>query len=255
MRRSTAALALAGTLLFGGACTRAAKPKSSSEVLLTERMAQVLLRDGQPLDAERAFREALKSDPKNPEVHGGLGLALMMQGRFRDAVVSLDKALSLAPENGSFRNNRGVARMELGQFREAAEDFNAAERSQNPDDRIAAAINRGRLDQRQGDFEAAEHEFTNALARDPKSFAATIGRGAARESKGDLEGAAEDYLASIKLDATSAEANLRLGLCLVSLKKPELGRRYLQRAVELDPAGDTGAKARLLLDRTPRAPS
>jgi Tfp pilus assembly protein PilF len=255
VRRSATALALAGTLLFGGACARAAKPKTSSEVLLTERMAQVLLRDGQPLDAERAFREALKYDPKNPEVLDGLGLALMMQGRFRDAVVSLDKAVSLAPENGSFRNNRGVARMELGQYREAAEDFNAAERSTNPDDRIAAAINRGRLHQREGDFEAAEQEFTNALARDPKSFAATIGRGAARESKGDLEGAAEDYLASIKLDATSADANLRLGLCLVSLKKLDLGRRYLQRAVELDPAGDTGAKARLLLDRTPRTPS
>jgi Tfp pilus assembly protein PilF len=254
VRRSATALALAGALLFGGACARAAKPKTSSEVLLTERMAQVLLRDGQPLDAERAFREALKYDPKNPEVHDGLGVALMMQGRFRDAVVSLDKAVSLAPENGSFRNNRGVARMELGQYREAGEDFNAAERSPNPDDRIAAAINRGRLHQRAGEFDAAEKEFANALARDPKSYAATIGRGAARESKGDLEGAAEDYLAAIKLDATSADANLRLGLCLVTLKKPDLGRRYLQRAVELDPSGDTGAKARLLLDQS-RKPS
>jgi Tfp pilus assembly protein PilF len=253
MSRLGAVLALAGMMSAGGACTRAAKPKSSSEVLLTERMAQVLLREGQPFDAERAFREALKSDPKNPEVHDGLGVALMMQGRFRDALVSLDKAVSLAPENGSFRNNRGVARMELGQFREADEDFSAAERSQNSDDRISAAINRGRLQQRQGDFAGAEQEFTNALARDPKSFAATIGRGVARESRGDLEGAAEDYLASVKLDSTSAEANLRLGLCLISMKKADLGRRYLRRAIELDPSGDTGAKARLLLEQTPRS--
>ena len=34
----------------------------------------------------------------------------------------------------------------------------------------------------------------------------------------------------------------------MTLKQTELGRRYLQRAVDLDPMGDTGAKARLLLE-------
>ena len=52
----------------------------------------------------------------------------------------------------------------------------------------------------------------------------------------------------MKLDPQNAEANLRLGMVLVALHKPDLGKRYLQRAVDLDPAGDTGAKARLLLD-------
>ena len=52
----------------------------------------------------------------------------------------------------------------------------------------------------------------------------------------------------MKLEPQSPDANLRLGMVLVSLHKPDLGQRYLQRAVELDPAGDTGAKARLLLE-------
>lgn len=256
MRRADCLLALGlGALAAVGACQKSAKPKSTSEVLLTERMAQVLLRDNQPVEAEHAFRDILKFDAKNPEVHDGLGMALMMQGRFKEAVPSLDKAVSLAPENGSFRNNRGVARMELGQFKEAAEDFNAAELSANPDDRVSASINRGRLKQRQGDFAGAEQEFTNALAREPRSFAAMLGRGVAREAKGDLQGAAEDYLSCVKLDGNNAEVNLRLGLCLVSLHKAELGRRYLQRAVDLDPSGDTGAKARLLIERSQLGPS
>jgi Flp pilus assembly protein TadD len=229
------------------------KAKTPAEVLLTERMAQVLLRDGRPLDAEKAFRDVLKDDPKNPEVHDGLGLALLMQSRFQEALVPLEKAVALAPENGSYRNNLGVAEMELGRYKEAESSFAAAEKSSNPDDRISATINRGRLRQRQGDFVAAEQEFSMALARDPKSFAALFGRAAARESKGDLEGAAEDYLASIKLEPSSAEANLRLGLSLVSLHKTDLGRRYLQRALDLDPNGDTGAKARLLLESTKKA--
>ena len=57
------------------------KGKTPAEVLLTERMAQVLLRDGRPLDAEKAFRDVLKDDPKNPEVHDGLGHAVGLRRR------------------------------------------------------------------------------------------------------------------------------------------------------------------------------
>jgi len=247
--------AIALVAAAGSGCHTITKPKTSSELLLTERMAQVLLRDNQPVDAERAFREVLKYDSKNAEALDGLGNALIMQGRYKEAMASLDKAVSLEPMNGSFRNNRGVARMELGQYKEAYEDFDAAESSPNPDDRLSASINRGRLRQREGNFVAAEHEFSMALARDPKSFAATLGRAVARESKGDLEGAAEDYLSCVKIDSMNAEANLRLGVCLVSLKKAELGRRYLQRAIDLDPSGDTGAKARILMQGSSSPPS
>jgi Flp pilus assembly protein TadD len=254
MMRPARALCLVAALAIAAGCS-STKKKTEAEVLLTERMAQVLLRDNRPVDAEKAFREVLKEDPKNPEVWDGLGLSLLMQGRFRDALQPLDKAVALAPENGSYRNNRGVARMEIGDYELAAEDFTVAERSPNSDDRLSATINRGRLQQRQGNYRAAVEEFTLALARDPQSFIALLGRGIAHESMGEYEKAAEDYLAAVKLDSHNAEANLRLGMCLMSLQKPDLGRRYLQRAVELDPNGDTGAKARMALEGAPRTAS
>jgi Tfp pilus assembly protein PilF len=247
MRAARGTALLLALALAAPAC-QPKKPKTSAEVLLTERMGQVLLRENRPAEAEKAFREVIKDDPKNPEVQDGLGLSLLMQSRFEESLPYFDKAVDLAPHNASYRNNRGVALMELGKYREAAADFDAAEHSVNADDRLSATINQGRLLQRQGQFAAAEQAFTNALARDPQSFAAMFGRAAARESAGDLEGAAEDYLAAIRVNPGSAEANLRLGLCLVSLKQTDLGRRYLQRAVDLDPMGDTGAKARLLLE-------
>lgn len=250
--RAASVLLAALVPVLAAAC-QSKKPKTSAEVLLTERMGQVLLRENRPAEAEKAFREVLKDDPKNPEVQDGLGLSLLMQGRFQEALPFLEKAVDLAPNNASYRNNRGVALMELGNYKGAAADFDAAERSVNPDDRVSATINRGRLLQRQGEYFAAEKAFTEALARDPQSFAAMFGRAAARESSGDLEGAAEDYLAAIKVNPQSAEANLRLGLCLVTLDKPDLGRRYLQRAVDLDPMGETGARARLLLENTKKA--
>ncbi|HEY1434790.1 MAG TPA: tetratricopeptide repeat protein [Thermoanaerobaculia bacterium] len=247
MRRFPAIAGIVAMAVLAGACTHT-KPKTSAELLLNERMAQVLLRDGRPAEAEKAFRECLKDDPKNAEVLDGLGVAMLMQARYKDSLAPFDKAVALSPENGSYRNNRGVALMELGQFKAAQEDFGVAAASQNPDDRISATINLGRLYQRQGDYPAAEAQFTSAISHDPKSYGALVGRAVARESSGNLEGAAEDFLAAVKLDPTNADANLRLGMVLVSLHKPDLGKRYLQRAVDLDPAGDMGARARLLLE-------
>ena len=207
------------TVLAAG-CASGSKKTGSAEVLLNERMAAVLLREGRAAEAEKAYREALPNDSKNPEVHDGLGVALLMQGRFKDAEA----------------------------------DFRAGESSPSPEDRLDAAINRGRLKQRQKDFTAAEDAFSEALSRNPKSSSALIGRGIAREARGALEPAAEDYLGAIRLEPRNAEAHLRLGLVLVTLKKTALGRRYLERTIELDPAGELGAKARLLLDSDSAAP-
>jgi len=102
-----------------------------------------------------------------------------------------------------------------------------------------------------GDYAGAETEFTAAIARDPKSFDALLGRGVARESRREFAAAAEDYLEAVRLQPKNPEANLRLGLTLLTMKKTALGRRYLERTVELDPSGEAGAKARLLLESNP----
>jgi len=245
-----AAAALAAAAV-GCSSSAPSQPKTSAEVLLNERMAAVLLREGQALEAERAYREVLKEDPNNPDLYDGLGSALLMQGRFKEAVESFDRAVKITPRKASYRINRGLGYMELGRYADAEEDFRVADASSNPEDRLAAAINRGRLRQFQRDYAGAEEQFSTALARDPSSFAARLGRGVAREARGELDSAAEDYLEAVRLQPRSGEANLRLGLALLELKKGALGCRYLERAVEIDPTGDVGGKARLVLESSP----
>ncbi|HEV8609412.1 MAG TPA: tetratricopeptide repeat protein [Thermoanaerobaculia bacterium] len=242
--------ALAALLLTVSGCS-SAKKTSSAEVLLNERMAAVLLRDGRAVEAERAYREVLPHDSRNAEIHDGLGVALLLQGRYKESYSSFDRAVDLDSEKPLYRIHRGMASLELGRFKEADADFDKAESSPAPEDRLDAAINRGRLKQRQKDFAAAEEAFSTALSRDPKSSAALIGRGIARESSGSMERAAADYLEAVRIDPKNAEATLRLGLALVMLKKTALGRRYLERTIELDPTGETGARARLLLEGNP----
>ena len=246
LRRGLVPAAVA-LLLVLAACSTP-KKTGSAEVLLNERMGAVLLREGRAVEAERAFREVLPHDSKNPEVHDGLGVSLLMQGRFKEAYNCFDRAVDIDPEKPLYHIHRGMAGTELGRFKEAEKDFDRAEASPAAEDRLDAAINRGRLKQRQKDFVAAEEAFSSALSREPKSSAALIGRGIARESRGAMEQAAEDYLEAIRVDPKNPEANLRLGLALVTLKKTALGRRYLERTIELDPTGETGARARLLLE-------
>jgi tetratricopeptide (TPR) repeat protein len=243
-------MAAALLVTLAPACATRTKKTGSAEILLNTRMAAVLLREGRAAEAERAYREVLPNDSKNPEVHDGLGVSLLMQGRYKEAFNSFDRAVDLDEEKPLYRVHRGMASLELGRFPEAEADFQLAENSPEADDRLDAAINRGRLKQRQKDFAAAEEAFSIALSRDPKSSAALIGRGIARESRGALEPAAQDYLEAVRVEPRNADAHLRLGLALVTMKKTALGRRYLERTIELDPTGETGAKARLLLEGT-----
>src|SRR5262249_36489618 len=183
-RRSFAAAA--AILAAAAACSHQSKPqpKTSAEVLLNERMAAVLLSEGQAAEAERQYREVLKDDPNNADLYDGLGSSLLMQGRPKDAVEPFDKAVKMSPKKASFRINRGLAYMELSRYADAEEDFRIADSSPRPDDRLAASINRGRLRQMQGDSVGAEEQFTTAISRDPSSFAAHLGRGVAREARG-----------------------------------------------------------------------
>ena len=245
--------AAAALLAVAAACSHPSKPqpKTSAEVLLNERMAAVLLSEGQAAEAERAYREVLKDDPNNPDLYDGLGSSLLMQGRAKDAVDSFEKAVKMSPKKASFRINRGLAYMEVARYADAEEDFRVADASSIPDDRLAAAINRGRLRQIQGDYVGAEEQFSTALSRDPNSYAAHLGRGVSREARGDMSSAAEDYLEAVRLQPRSADANLRLGLTLLELNRGSLGCRYLERAIEIDPGGDAGSKARLVMSSTP----
>jgi Tfp pilus assembly protein PilF len=249
LRLGVAAAALVFSL--SGCASKDKKPQSA-ELMLNERMAAVLLRDGQCADAERAFQEAVKNDPKKPELYDGLGVAQLCQSKIGPSIDALDRAVKMSPNKAAFRIQRACAHTEAGHYTLAEEDFKAAEaNSTAAEDRLEIAINRGRLRQREGNYPAAESEFSEALSMDPQSVPALMGRGMAREASGNTSHAAEDYLEAVRLQPKNPEANLRLGVSLMTLKKYALGKRYLERTVELDPVGEVGAKARVMLDKPP----
>src|SRR5262249_23479199 len=128
------ALALLALLPVAAGCSSQKKAQSSTELLLNERMAAVLLRQGRARAAEEAYRDVLRSNPKKPDLHDGLGLALVAQGKVHESLDSFDRAIKLDSERALYRIHRGMVRTQLGRYGEAEEDFKVAERSPSPED-------------------------------------------------------------------------------------------------------------------------
>lgn len=219
----------------------------SSELYLTERMATVLLQEGNAAEAESAFRRALEQDGDNPEMRNGHGLSLLMLGRPKDALGEFNLAVKASPGRGSYLNNRGAARLELGDFTGAEDDFLKAYASPLALDKESALINLGRSRLRRGLYQESEEALTRAIALNSSSYDAYMARGATREARNDETGAVSDYLAALRLKPENLAAMLRVGLGLIALKKEELGQRYLRRICELAPDSPEATRARVVL--------
>jgi tetratricopeptide (TPR) repeat protein len=83
---------------------------------------------GRLVDAESAYRAALKIAPRDPAVTHNLGVVIAAQGRHQDAIGCFDTVISADPAFASAHYNRAVAKMALGETREAINSFERAAR-------------------------------------------------------------------------------------------------------------------------------
>ena len=77
-------------------------------------------------EAIRAYREALRLDPRHVEAHVNLGRLLHERGAVAEAARHYRKAASLRPADATAAYDLGVALQDLGRFEEAAEVYGAA---------------------------------------------------------------------------------------------------------------------------------
>jgi len=77
-------------------------------------------------DAERAYREAIRLDPKNAEGYTGLGAVLAQRGKDKEAVAAFEAAIERAPESSRAYSGLAVARIGLGDIQGAREAFETA---------------------------------------------------------------------------------------------------------------------------------
>jgi tetratricopeptide (TPR) repeat protein len=126
--------------------------------------------------AERYYREALKSDPKNADAANGLGLMLAKQAHFDEAKQLFQRAIEDRPDFASAINNLGVLYLNTGKADDAVAAFEYGLKVA-PDEDILY-LNLGRVYARQGQMERARDVMQRLLARKPGS---TVAERALRE--------------------------------------------------------------------------
>ncbi len=91
------------------------------------RLGVIYLETGEDwVDAEEAFRQALKTDPENGYILNNLGLVLYNQDKFADSIRQFELAMRQDEHNANRHSNLGKAYMAMRQYAKAESSFKRA---------------------------------------------------------------------------------------------------------------------------------
>ncbi len=89
-------------------------------------LARALAAANQPAAARQALERGLQADPRHPELHTNLGVALLQAGDNQGALDHFERVLKLQRETPEAWNNIGAARYRLQQQQKAIENYRRA---------------------------------------------------------------------------------------------------------------------------------
>jgi tetratricopeptide (TPR) repeat protein len=163
---------------------------------------------GRVADAERAFTQALESDPDFGLAWLHRAKAFLAGGRHKQALADIDNALHTLTNNGEAWELRGDANLKLNNYYPAIEDYNRAE---------------------------------SLRCTHPSLYA---GRAAAYASLGRMTQALDDYSKAIRMRPDDPDMHLSRGRVLVYLKRYRDAIEDYDRAIKLRPGIDEAYFAR-----------
>ncbi len=149
------------------------------------KQGQTLLESGNPRNAAACFQAILNSDPDHAPSVKGLGLALLLIGKFAEAVPCLEKATQQNPRDPAILEALGVACSYTGRNAEAETVLRKSLRfgRNNPETmaNLAAVLNEN------GKFDEAESMLRACLRKVPDNLQAQHNLALLKLLKGDLE--------------------------------------------------------------------
>jgi Tfp pilus assembly protein PilF len=151
--------------------------------------------------ALQACSEALRLDSRLPTAYACRGGVLINQGEFLNAQKDFDQALSLQPENGDFYYSRAQVHDRMGHIDLALADLaRAVELIKSQFGRSVAFALRAKIFEKQGKLDDSIKDYTSAISLAPEFAYHHGNRGQVYFEKKDYEKAVVDYSEAIKLD-------------------------------------------------------
>jgi tetratricopeptide (TPR) repeat protein len=245
----------------------ASRGESHAEAGNFNAKANQLLAAGNARAAAAAYREALRADPNNPQLHYNLSLALdqlgdqtaerrelektiqlnpdlavahnqlgilaMQRGRNSEAEAAFKKAIAGDPQYADAQSNLGVLYAREGKDSEAAAQYQQAIVS---DPKYTKAyVNLGLLLAQHGQVAQGEQQLRAAIQINPEDPGAYTALGMIQGKSGRAAEAVESFRKAVALQPNSADAHLNLGIALVDQYDRTNGFKEFSEAARLDP--------------------
>jgi len=135
------------------------------------------------VEADSAFNDAIRYDPREARAHLGKGLVLVDKRQWDQAIAEFSKAIALDDQLALAYNERGAAYFALNKHELAIQDYSTAARI-SPGS-VHALANMGIVYQQAGEFQIASEWFQRALridAEETRRYVALTGRIALRQT-------------------------------------------------------------------------
>jgi len=171
-----------------------------------DNLGGALLLLGKTDEAYPHFQSASAINPRDPMSHSNLGAYLQEHNQLREAVEQYQTTITLANDPlllASTYANLGSAYRDLGDDRKAEDSYKEAMRL-NPG-QSNAYLGMGRLRERQGKFEDAISNYSQAIALRPTDRGYTL-LGHALQIAGHTQAALAAYQEALKINPDSTEA-------------------------------------------------
>jgi len=146
-----------------------AEGKRRTQALNQLALAGEHLRRGEDDQAERAVRDLLKLEPASADAYTLLAVVEERRGQFERAGEHYRRAVDLAPAAGANLNNYGAWLCANGHAAESLPWFDRALADSTYRTPALALANAGDCAMRTGQYERAERDLRDALAREPEN--------------------------------------------------------------------------------------
>ncbi len=205
-------------------------------------LGKALVELGRDDEALEFLQQALELDPKSPAVkkrlaqaHTNLSILYGKRKQQKESMHHFQEAVKILPDYGPAHLSLGICYTELGRYDEALEKFKEALRL-DKNLVVDANFNFGIVYTKLGETGKAIKHYMDAIRVNPKSALPNLNLGMLYARLGKHEEAAKFLGAALKASPGMArEANFKLGVSLMKLKRFVEAVPPLQKAVKITP--------------------
>jgi Flp pilus assembly protein TadD len=215
-----------------------ATPVQDRDFAVWQNLGLAYSRMRQHVEAQRAFDQALRFDPSNPEPYFGMGLDLLDARSSDQAVYSLTQAHLKAPQRLDVTCALVEALIQSGDFVRAQELLGEVQTNIPANAPLMQAL--GDLYLAQGETSKALDSYQRALQSDPENLQARLSLAKVYLRLGQSAQAKMAFEGVLRTHPRNAEANAGLGRIALLAGQEDLALQELSRALRED-AEELGA--------------